>query len=114
MNSHLCHYWILSIGSSFPQEVEYTQYPIMTEVRVHAAFTCVDEEKFLKEVQPMIAATQTEKGCIHYQIYKEKGKEKSYAMIETWASAEELKAHSQSQHVKNFQASQKDNGSAVI
>ena len=31
---------------------------------------------------------QKEKGCILYQLFKEKGKEMSYAMIETWETAE--------------------------
>ena len=58
---------------------------------------------------------QGEKGCIHYALYKESGgASKSYAMIETWASAEDLEAHSKSDHVKTFQANQKGNVSAVI
>merc|ERR1712212_1175803 len=79
----------------------------MTEVRVHAAFSVEDEDLFLSEAKKMILATQKEKGCIHYQLYKEKGKEKSYAMIETWETSEDLEAHSKSAHVKAFQASQK-------
>merc|ERR1712241_214231 len=87
----------------------------MTEVRVHAAFTVENEETFLRDVKPMISATQGEKGCIHYALYKESGgASKSYAMIETWASAEDLEAHSKSDHVKTFQANQKDNVNAVI
>merc|ERR1712150_158468 len=80
----------------------------MAEVRVHAAFTVKDEELFLSEAKKMIAATQKEKGCILYQLFKEKGKEMSYA-IETWETAEDLEAHSKSVHVKAFQASQKEN-----
>ena len=79
----------------------------MTEVRVHAAFSVKDETLFLSEAKKMITETQVrqqdkyqlnklcvmffvqkEKGCIHYQLYKEKGKVKSYAMIETWETAE--------------------------
>ena len=37
---------------------------------------------------------QGEKGCIHYALYKESGASKSYAMIETWASAGDLETHS--------------------
>merc|ERR1712183_1031971 len=86
----------------------------MTEVRVHAAFTVKDEEEFLKEAQKMIDATQTEKGCIHYQLYREMGQQGSFAMVETWATKEDLLNHSKSGHVKSFQASQKENVSAVI
>merc|ERR1711893_12818 len=80
----------------------------MTEVRVHAAFSVEDEDLFLSEAKKMILATQKEKGCIHYQLYKEQGKDKSYAMIETWETSEDLEAHSKSAHVKAFQASQKE------
>merc|ERR1712066_1097507 len=62
----------------------------MTEVRVHAAFSVEDEDLFLSEAKKMILATQKEKGCIHYQLYKEQGKDKSYAMIETWETSESL------------------------
>ena len=57
---------------------------------------------------------QGEKGCIHYALYKESGASKSYAMIETWASAGDLETHSKSDHVKTFQANQKGNVTAVI
>merc|ERR1712133_346380 len=86
----------------------------MTEVRVRAAFTVKDEGEFLKEAQKMIDATQAEKGCIHYQLYRENGKTGSFAMIETWETQEDLVKHGQSTHVKTFQASQKENVSVVI
>ena len=35
-------------------------------------------------------------------------------MIETWDSAEDLKRHSESEHVKMFQNSQKNNVTAVV
>merc|ERR1712123_511577 len=86
----------------------------MAEVRVHAAFTVKDEGEFIKEAQKMIDATQSEKGCIHYQLYRENGKQGGFAMIETWTTQEDLVNHSKSEHVKNFQASQKENVAAVI
>ena len=115
------------------QIVTITQTKNMSEVRVHAAFSVDNEETFLRDVQPMISATQVrkhthpcqtyyyillfiqgEKGCIHYALYKESGASKSYAMIETWASAGDLETHSKSDHVKTFQANQKGNVTAVI
>merc|ERR1711970_123027 len=91
-----------------------TTTPDMAHVRVHAAFTVKDEEEFLKEAQKMIDATQSEKGCIHYQLYRENGKQGAFAMIETWTTQEDLVNHSKSEHVKNFQTSQKENVSAII
>ena len=88
-------------------------------------FTVKNEEEFLKAAQVMIDATQViifkyqaiitihicqkESGCIHYQLYKDMDAEKSYAMIETWASAEQLEAHSKSSHVAEFRAKQMSN-----
>ena len=89
----------------------------MSEVRLHATFTVKNEETFLRDVKSMISATQGEKGCIHCALYEEidgVSKSKSYTIIETWASAEDLEAHSKSDHVKTFQANQKGNVSAVI
>ena len=75
----------------------------MSEVRLHATFTVKNEETFLRDVKSMISATQGEKGCIHCALYEEidgVSKSKSYTIIETWASAEDLEAHSKSDHVK--------------
>merc|ERR1712117_533356 len=91
-----------------------TETEDMVEVRVHAAFTVKNEEEFLREAQKMIDATQAEKGCIHYQLYRENGKQGAFAMIETWTTQEDLVNHSKSEHVKNFQASQKENVSVII
>ena len=57
---------------------------------------------------------QAEAGCVHYQLYRETGKENRFAMIETWASQADLTAHSKSDHVRSFQANQKENVTAVI
>merc|ERR1712126_245656 len=77
----------------------------MTEVRVHAAFKVKDEATFLKEAAKVVEATQAEQGCIHYQLFKEAGgtDSGSYAMIETWATQEDLTRHSKTAHVKAFQ-----------
>merc|ERR1712192_68922 len=87
----------------------------MTEVRVHAAFKVKDEATFLKEAAKIVEATQAEQGCIHYQLYKEAGDQSgSYAMIETWATQEDLTRHSKAAHVKAFQEATKGNIEATV
>merc|ERR1712179_279140 len=86
----------------------------MSEIRVHAAFMVQNEESFLHEAKKMIEATQAEPGCLHYQLYRQTDQPGSYAMIETWESQDDLTRHSQADHVKTFQASQKENIKAVI
>merc|ERR1711953_1643300 len=86
----------------------------MTEVRVHAAFKVKDEETFLKEAAKIVEATQAEEGCIHYQLYKEAGQPGSYAMIETWATQDDLTRHSKAAHVKAFQEATKGNIEAKV
>ena len=76
----------------------------MSEVRLHATFTVKNEETFLRDVKSMISATQGEKGCIHCALYEEMdGDSKSYTIIETWASAEDLQAHCKSDHVNTLE-----------
>merc|ERR1712055_203517 len=88
----------------------------MTEVRVHAAFKVADESTFLKEAAKIVEATQAEQGCLHYQLYKEAGggEAGSYAMIETWATQEDLTRHSKAPHVKAFQEAMKGNIEANV
>merc|ERR1712172_89132 len=87
----------------------------MTEVRVHAAFKVKDESTFLKEAAKIVEATQAEQGCIHYQLYKEAGVQSgSYAMIETWATQDDLTRHSKAAHVKAFQEATKGIGVSLL
>merc|ERR1712083_628939 len=88
----------------------------MTEVRVYAAFKVKDEATFLKEAAKIVEATQAEKGCLHYQLYREAGgaDSGSFAMIETWATQEDLTRHSKAAHVKAFQEATKGNIEAKV
>merc|ERR1712212_676692 len=86
----------------------------MTEVRVHAAFKVKDESTFLKEAAKIVEATQAEQGCIHYQLYKEAEDSGSFAMIETWATQEDLTRHSKAPHVKAFQEATRGNIEAKV
>ena len=51
------------------QIVTITQTKNMSEVRVHAAFSVDNEETFLRDVQPMISATQVRKHTHPCQTY---------------------------------------------
>ena len=87
----------------------------MSEFKVHASFTVKNEETFLRDAKSMISATQGEKGCIHCALYEEiGGASKSYAIIETWASIEDLYAHSKSDHVNTFQDKHEANWRVLI
>merc|ERR1712080_87995 len=78
------------------------------QVRVHAAFTVKDEASFLAAAKKMVDATQEEKGCVHYQLYKDVDTGE-FAMIETWETEDDLKAHSTAPHIKQFGQAMKDN-----
>merc|ERR1712179_832101 len=101
------------MGSSGRRERDSSR---MTEVRVHAAFKVKDETTFLKEAAKIVEATHAEQGCIHYQLYKEAGggDSGSFAMIETWATQEDLTRHSKEAHVKAFQEATKGNIEAKV
>merc|ERR1712037_811279 len=84
------------IGIRLSSQRKETDSSRMTEVRVHAAF-------------------KAEQGCIHYQLYKEAGGESgSFAMIETWATQEDLTRHSKASHVKAFQEATRGNIEAKV
>ena len=56
-------------------------------------------EKFLTE---MINTTRQEKGCISYDYHVDVKDPNTFAMIETWASMEDLEAHLASEHFQRI------------
>ncbi|XP_075253599.1 uncharacterized protein LOC142356787 isoform X1 [Convolutriloba macropyga] len=80
-----------------------------SHVRVHASLVVKDAASFLQDVKVLIEATQKEKGCVSYQLFKQVGTKDNYAMIEEWSSMADLEAHGKSDHVAKFGELQKEN-----
>ncbi|MEM9939593.1 MAG: putative quinol monooxygenase [Pseudomonadota bacterium] len=57
------------------------------------------QAEFEAVVQDLMAKVKAnEPGCLTYQLYKEKGSETTYVIMEQYASAEALAAHGKSEH----------------
>lgn len=62
-----------------------------------------DDKKHLVEAATeLVAFSLREKGCISYDLYQSKTNDDRFMIIETWNSAEDLKAHSESEHYKRL------------
>ncbi|HLH50024.1 MAG TPA: putative quinol monooxygenase [Roseiarcus sp.] len=74
-------------------------------------------EEVLAAARAVVPAVRAERGCIEYQLVVDEadfgpvqtklGRD-VYAVIETWADAEALKAHGVAPHMKAFGAATKD------
>jgi quinol monooxygenase YgiN len=88
-------------------------------IRVVAIVTCKPgrREEVLAAFRDVIPAVRAEKGCIEYGpsvdaegfgAFQAKMGPDAYVVIETWASADELKAHAAAPHMAAFGAKTKD------
>lgn len=73
---------------------------------IHATFHInpAKEELFLKEIQPLIAASRAENGNISYRLQKDTEKENVYTMVEVWQDLQSVGSHNSSAHFTAFTA----------
>jgi quinol monooxygenase YgiN len=55
-------------------------------------------------LKSLILPTRIEQGCITYELYQNEADPTDFTFIEEWTSNEDLDAHSESDHLKNFAA----------
>ncbi len=69
-------------------------------IRVNAFFQVNEgaNEQFLAAVNPLVAASQKENGCIAYDLFASSTRPDVYLICETWADAAALEVHSQTAH----------------
>lgn len=60
------------------------------------------EKEFLEKVQPLLAASRKDEGCISYALYKNTEDENTFMMIERWESPQMLEQHSKAPHFIRF------------
>jgi quinol monooxygenase YgiN len=88
-------------------------------IRVIALITAKPgkREEILAEVRAVTPAVRAEKGCVEYQAvidvadfggFQTKFGDDSYAVIETWADADALRAHAVAPHMKEYGQKTKD------
>lgn len=79
----------------------------LSEIRVFASFTlkdAADAKKFRAKSKVMVAASQKEKGCLYYELLKDRddGSGTQYVMWEVWGSRQELEAHWETAHFTKY------------
>jgi quinol monooxygenase YgiN len=55
-------------------------------------------------LKTLILPTRIEQGCITYELYQNEADPTDFTFVEEWTSNEDLDAHSESDHLKNFAA----------
>ena len=80
--------------------------PAKNNKRVHVIVTYeIKEDKivsFIASITSLVAATNKEQGCIHYNLYPDTRSKNKFVMIEEWDNQENLTKHLQQAHLKTF------------
>ena len=58
----------------------------------------------LEAVAKMVAASQQEDGCVHYNFYIDRDKSDQLFIFEEWETQEALDAHGKTEHMAAFRA----------
>ena len=78
----------------------------MTTLTVIAHITAKDDSIALvkAELEKLIPATRSEKGCIRYDLFQDNEKPSHFMFHESWATRELWQIHMENQHLKDFSA----------
>lgn len=73
----------------------------MAEINVVAVLKAKEgkEGVVAEAMKSIIAPSRLDKGCIRYDLYEAQGTPGTFVNLETWASQEDLAAHSKSPHL---------------
>lgn len=64
--------------------------------------TAEDSKKLAEAATELVAFSLRDKGCITYDLYQSRTNDDRYMIVETWESAEDLKAHSETDHYRRL------------
>lgn len=81
----------------------------MPNLVVIAVLKCKTEhiETVKKGLQGLVAPTLQEAGCLKYDLHQDLEDPNTFIFVEEWESAEHLKQHGASDHIKAFGAASK-------
>lgn len=74
-------------------------------IRLNVSMICEtseDSRKLAEAATELVAFSLREKGCIGYDLYQSRTNDDRFMIIETWESAEALKAHGETDHYKRL------------
>jgi quinol monooxygenase YgiN len=71
---------------------------------IHARFQLQPEQEqaFLEEIRPLIAASRAERGNISYDLMKDTETDNVYTMVELWTDSSAVEDHNKSVHFTAF------------
>ncbi|WP_226673890.1 putative quinol monooxygenase [Rossellomorea aquimaris] len=71
---------------------------------IHAEFKInpIQEQAFLEEIRPLVAASRAEAGNISYDLMKDTEREHVYTMVEVWKDSSAVESHNASEHFTSF------------
>lgn len=64
--------------------------------------TSEDRRHLVEAAMDLVAASLRDKGCIGYDLLESKTNDDRFMIVETWATEEDLKAHSDSDHFHKY------------
>ncbi|MDE7160695.1 MAG: antibiotic biosynthesis monooxygenase [Muribaculaceae bacterium] len=86
-------------------------------VRLNVSLICETSEnsKKLAEVATeLVAFSLRDKGCVDYDFYQSRTNDDRFLIVETWESAEDLKAHSETDHYKRLAPRLRDYANVTV
>ncbi|ABV88271.1 putative quinol monooxygenase [Shewanella pealeana] len=91
---------------STPPSTTQLTTPLTTPLTIVANITAhADKVEIVKaELIKVIATTREEKGCLQYDLHQDNENPAHFTFYENWASREDLKAHLNTQHIKDYVA----------
>jgi len=66
------------------------------------------QDLFLKEIQPLVAASRAESGNISYRLQKDTESANVFTMVEIWQDMQTVAQHNASEHFTKFTANAKE------
>ena len=78
------------------------------------AETSEKARKLVEAAVELVAFSLRDKGCISYDLYQSRTNDDRYMIVETWGSAEDLKAHGETDHYKRLSPMLHENDDVTV
>ncbi len=78
------------------------------------AETSEKARKLVEAAVELVAFSLRDKGCISYDLYQSRTNDDRYMIVETWESAEDLKAHGETDHYKRLSPMLHENADVTV
>ena len=76
--------------------------------------TSEDAAKLVEAATELVAFSLRDKGCISYDLYQSRTNDDRFMIVETWESAEDLKAHGETDHYRRLSPKLQEHSSMTV